>query len=64
MYEFDAHGLDVDAAIKEGLNTLKHIKAARFLKRFTSEEELEIEAAVKYGESPIDIDADRKIHAV
>ena len=55
LYE-TAAGVTPDLVAEEGLDTCRRIRAVRFLKRFRSEEELEIEAAVKYGVSPIDID--------
>lgn len=55
LYE-TAEGVTPDLVVKEGFDACRSIRAVRFLKRFRSEEELEIEAAVKYGVSPIDID--------
>lgn len=52
LYE-TAAGVTLDLVTEEGLDACRNIRAVRFLKRFSSEEELEIEAIVKYGVIPV-----------
>lgn len=57
LYRLERDDLDLSAAREVGLDTLRYTRAARFLKRFGSEEELELEAAVKYGEGASAVNA-------
>lgn len=53
LYRLRRSDLSLDDAKEIGLDVLRHIRAVAFLKRFSSEEELDIEAVVKYGEIPV-----------
>lgn len=55
LYRLRRNDLSLDDVRGIGLDVLRHIRAVVFLKRFSSEEELDIEAAVKYGETPVDL---------
>ena len=55
LYRFRRNDLSLDAIKEIGLDVLRHIRYAVFLKRFSSEEELDIESAVKYGETPANL---------
>lgn len=58
LYRLRRNDLSLDAIKEIGLDVLRHIRVVVFLKRFSSEEELDIEAAIKYGELPIDLPRD------
>ena len=55
LYRLSRNDLSLDAIKEIGLDVLRHIRYAVFLKRFSSEEELDIESAVKYGETPVNL---------
>jgi len=55
LYRLRRNDLSLDAVKKIGLDVLRHTRSVVFLKRFSSEEELDIEAAVKYGEIPVNL---------
>ena len=55
LYRLRRSDLNLDAVKEIGLDVLRHTQSAVFLKRFSSEEELDIEAAVKYGETPVNL---------
>ena len=55
LYRLRRNDLSLDAIKEIGLDVLRHIRYAVFLKRFSSEEELDIESAVKYGETPVNL---------
>ena len=55
LYRLRRSDLSLDDAREIGLDVLRHTRSAVFLKRFSSEEELDIEAAVKYGETPVNL---------
>lgn len=55
LYELRRNDLSLDGIKEAGLDDLRHTRAVAFLKRFDSEEELDIEAAVKYGKTPVNL---------
>ena len=55
LYRLSRNDLSLDDVKEIGLDVLRHIRYAVFLKRFSSEEELDIESAVKYGETPVNL---------
>ena len=55
LYRLSRNDLSLDDVKEIGLDVLRHIRYAVFLKRFSSEEELDIESAVKYGETPANL---------
>jgi len=55
LYELRRNDLSLDDLKEAGLDDLRHTRTIAFLKRFDSEEELNIEAAVKYGETPVNL---------
>ena len=55
LYRLSRNDLSLDDVKEIGLDVLRHIRYAVFLKRFSSEEELDIESAVKYSEIPVNL---------
>ena len=55
LYRLRRNDLSLDAIKEIGLDVLRHIRYAVFFKRFSSEEELDIESAIKYGETVVNL---------